>query len=80
MASKAVGEYMILVSVSCVSAVPVAVWLARRYLEGFNYRISGYGWVFAVAVFISLAISLASVLWQDLKAARTNPAVELKKE
>ena len=77
---KAVGEYMILVCMSCVIAVPVAAWLARRYLEGFNYRISAYGWIFAVAVLLSLAISFASVLWQDLKAARTDPAVELKKE
>ena len=77
---RAVGEYMILVSVSCIIAVPVAAWIARRYLEGFNYRISGYGWIFAVAVLISLLISFASVLWQDLKAARTDPATELKKE
>ena len=77
---RAVGEYMILVSVSCIIAVPVAAWIARRYLEGFNYRISSYGWIFGVAVIVSLAISFASVLWQDLKAARTNPAVELKKE
>jgi putative ABC transport system permease protein len=77
---KAVGEYMVLVCVSCLIAVPVAAWLARRYLEGFNYRISGYGWIFAVAVILSIAISFASVLWQDLKAARTDPAIELKKE
>ena len=34
----------------------------------------------AVAVAISLAIAFATVLWQTLKAARTNPATELKKE
>jgi ABC-type antimicrobial peptide transport system permease subunit len=33
-----------------------------------------------VAVLISLAIAFATVLWQTLKAARTNPAIELKKE
>ena len=32
------------------------------------------------AVVITLAISLLSVLWQTLKAARTNPATALKKE
>ena len=61
-------------------AVPVADWLSGRYLEGFNYRISGYGWIFAVSVAIALLISFLAVLWQTLKAARTNPAVELKKE
>jgi putative ABC transport system permease protein len=77
---KAVGEYMLLVAIACLIAVPVAVWLAGKYLEDFNYRISGYGWIFAVAVLIAFVISFASVLWQDLKAAKTNPAIELKKE
>ena len=59
---------------------PIAVWAARLYLERFSYRIEGYGWVFVAAVAISLAIAFGTVLWQTLKAARTNPAVELKKE
>jgi len=29
---------------------------------------------------LSAAIAFVSVLWQTLKAARTNPAIELKKE
>ena len=77
---RGVGMYMLLVAIACVMAVPVAVWMAGRYLEGFNYRISGYGWIFAVAVVITLVISFLAVLWQTLKAAKTNPAVELKKE
>ena len=77
---RGVGSYMLLVLIACVLAVPVAVWLSGRYLEGFDYRISGYGWIFAVAVAIALIISFLAVLWQTLKAARTNPAVELKKE
>jgi putative ABC transport system permease protein len=77
---KSVGSYMVLVGISCLIAVPVAVWLAGKYLEDFNYRISGYGWIFAVAVLITLAISFLAVLWQNLKAAKTNPAIELKKE
>ena len=77
---RGVGSYMLLVLIACVLAVPVAVWLSGRYLEGFIYRISGYGWIFAVAVVIALVISFLAVLWQTLKAARTNPAVELKKE
>jgi hypothetical protein len=29
---------------------------------------------------IAVAIAFGSVLWQTLKAAKTNPAIELKKE
>ncbi len=75
-----VRSYMIMVLVACVIGVPIAVYLSGIYLEQFAYRISNYWWVFALAVLLSFAISLASVLWQTLKAARTNPATELKKE
>ena len=60
--------------------VPVAIFLSERYLRQFYYRIDGYGWVFVVGAVIALVISFLAVLWQTLRAARTNPATELKKE
>ena len=77
---RAVRSYMLLVGVACLVGIPLAVWAARLYLQRFAYRIEGYGWLFAVAVLLSLAIAFGTVLWQTLKAAQTNPAVELKKE
>ena len=77
---KTVLEYLALLAVAAVIAVPIAVLLAARLLEAYPYRISGYGWVFAAAVALATLIAFASVLWQTLRAARTNPAVELKKE
>ena len=75
-----VKSYMILTGIACLIGIPLAIWAARLYLQRFAYRVEGYGWVFAVAVIISLAIAFGTVLWQTLKAARTNPATELKKE
>ncbi len=75
-----VRSYMVLTGIACVIGIPLAIWAARLYLQRFAYRVEGYGWVFVVAVLISLAIAFGTVLWQTLKAARTNPAVELKKE
>ena len=75
-----VNSYMILTGVACLIGIPLAIWAARVYLERFAYRVEGYGWVFALAAVISLAIAFATVLWQTLRAARTNPATELKKE
>ncbi len=77
---RTVREYMVLVAVACVIAVPIAVWAAQRYLEGFIVKLENYGWIFVVAVVISLVMAFLSVLWQTLKAARTNPAEALKKE
>ena len=75
-----VRSYMILVGVACFVGIPLAVWAAQVYLERFAYRVEGYGWVFVAAALISLAIAFGTVLWQTLKAAKTNPAIELKKE
>jgi len=36
--------------------------------------------MFVLAIVISLAFAFGTVLWQTLKAARSNPAMELKKE
>ncbi len=75
-----VRTYMIMVAIACIVGVPIAVYAAGRYLEQFAYRIENYWWIFVLAVVLSFAISLLSVLWQTLKAARTNPVAELKKE
>ena len=75
-----VKNYMVMVGIACIIGIPLAIWASQLYLERFAYRIEGYGWLFAVAVIISLVIAFGTVLWQTLKAARTNPAVELKKE
>ena len=75
-----ISEYMIITLIGSAVAVPVAWIFCGRYLEEFAYRIDLTIWPFAVAVLLALVISLASVLWQTLRAARTNPAEALKKE
>ena len=75
-----VRSYMVLTGIACAIGIPLAIWAARLYLQRFAYRVEGYGWVFVVATLISLLIAFGTVLWQTLKAARTNPAIELKKE
>ena len=79
-ALRAVKEYMLLVGIAVLIGVPVAIYFANKYLKQFYYRIDNYGWVFAVAAVIALAISFLAVLSQTLKAAKANPAEELKKE
>ena len=75
-----ISEYMIITIIGSAVAIPVAWIFCGRYLQEFAYRIDLTIWPFAAAVLLALAISLASVLWQTLRAARTNPAEALKKE
>ncbi len=73
-------NYMLYVAVAAIVAIPVSVVLIRRFLETYPERISGYAGLFVVTVLIIFVAAFLSVLWQTLKAARTNPAAELKKE
>ena len=77
---KSVMEYLTLLAIAAFVAVPISIYLAALLLQPYPYRVSGCGWVFIAAVAIATLIAFASVLWQTLKAARTNPAIELKKE
>ena len=77
---RSIRDYMVLVGIACVIGIPLAVYAAQEYLKEFIYRLEGYGWIFVLDVVITLVFSLFSVLWQTLKAAKTNPATELKKE
>ena len=77
---RTIREYMVLVGIACVIGIPIAVYAAQEYLKDFIYRLEGYWWIFVMAVLLTGLIAFVSVIWQTLKAAKTNPAVELKKE
>ena len=74
--------YFKIMGVAVIVGLPAAIWICGRYLEKFAYRfrLDEKWWIFLVAVLISLTISTLTVLWQTLRAARTNPAGALKKE
>ena len=71
---------MVLVGTACIIGIPIAVYAAQEYLKAFIYRLEGYWWIFVAAVLLTGLIAFVSVIWQTLKAAKSNPAIELKKE
>ncbi len=77
---RSIRDYMLLVGIACFIGIPIAVYAAQEYLKDFIYRLEGYWWIFVVAVLLTGLIAFVSVIWQVLKAAKTNPAIELKKE
>jgi putative ABC transport system permease protein len=76
--SKNVSDYIVMVLVACVIGVPIAVWASRMYLEAFIDRISGYAWIFILAIVLTMVMAFLSVFWQTLRAAQTNPADKLR--
>ena len=75
-----IRSYMVMVIIAAVIGIPLAIYATGIFLENYPERISNYSWVFLVSTLLMLAIAFLSVLWQTLKAAKTNPALELKKE
>ena len=75
-----VAEFMKMIGVAFIIAVPVAWYLMHTWLNGYSYRIGLHWWIFVAAGLFTAVIAALAVLWQAIRAARTNPAIELKKE
>ncbi len=73
-------EFVLLVLLSCIIAVPLAWYYLNEWLANYDYRIS-IGWtVFVLASALALVITLATVSWQAIKAALANPVKALRSE
>jgi len=73
-------NYLRLLALSLVIAIPVAWWIGGKYLEDFAYRISLSWWMFVAAALITVVLTLATVCWQAIKAATANPVKAIKSE
>jgi len=61
-------------------AWPIAWFAMNKWLQNFAYRTALSWWIFFVAGVSVLTISLFTMSWQTLRAARTNPVDSLKYE
>lgn len=75
-----VFSFLRLVFVAFLIAIPLSYFIMNRWLQGYSYRINLYWWIFIAAGAITLLIAAGAVLWQSVRAAGTNPALEMKKE
>jgi putative ABC transport system permease protein len=73
-------NFVILVLISFVLAVPLAWYLMQKWLEDYVYRTEITWDVFAVAGIISIFIALLTVSYQSVRAALANPATQLRSE
>ena len=73
-------DFMKLVLIASVIAIPLAVWLMNKWLQNFAYKIDIHWWVYVGAGIISLFIAFATVSFQAVRAALMNPVKSLKTE
>ena len=69
-----------LVVIAAFVSIPVADWLAVKWLEGFADRIDVRWDIFAIAGFAALATALLTISFQAIKSAVVNPVKNLRTE
>jgi putative ABC transport system permease protein len=74
------NDYTKLILIAIAIGTPVAVFLMRNWLQGFEYRISLNGFPFVLGAIIVLVVTLITVSIQSFKAAQKNPTESLKYE
>ena len=73
-------DFLKLVALAVVIASPVAWFVMHKWLQNFAYQISISWIVFAVTTFAALFIALATISFQAIRAALTNPVKNLRTE
>lgn len=73
-------DFIVLVVLSLLIASPVAWICMHRCLDNFPYQIAISGWIFLLAGIAAVAIALATVSFQAIRAAIVNPVNSLKTE
>ncbi|MFI5154365.1 MAG: ABC transporter permease [Chitinophagales bacterium] len=73
-------EFVALVSLSCLIAIPIAWHYLDKWLNNYSYRITISWWVFAWAALGALGITIITVSYQTIRAALMNPTKSLRSE
>jgi putative ABC transport system permease protein len=73
-------EFTLLIFIALILASPIAYYYMEKWLQDFAYRIDISCWIFVLSGGITLVIALATVSFQAIKAAITNPVDSLRNE
>lgn len=73
-------EFLILVALANVLAIPSAAWFLERWLDAFAYRIALGPGSFAFAALLALSVVSAVMIAQALRATRLDPVQALRDE
>jgi len=73
-------DFIKLVMIAILIASPIAWYAMNYWLEGFTYRVTISGLIFLYSGSIAIAIALATVSFQAIKAAMANPVKSLRSE
>lgn len=73
-------QFIVLVLISLVIALPIGYYFSSQWLLDYSYRVDINFWIFASVVLIILGITLLTVSYQAIKSAISNPVDSLRTE
>jgi len=73
-------DFLLLVIIASIIAFPVAWYVMNNWLQDFAYRINIAWWIFIFAGAAALLIAFATISFQAVKAAVSNPVKSLRSE
>lgn len=73
-------DFIKLVCIAVIMAIPIAWYAMNAWLQDFAYRINIEWWMFLLAAFIALLIAACTISFQSIKAAMANPVNSLRSE
>jgi putative ABC transport system permease protein len=73
-------DFVMLVLLSCLIAIPVGHYFMQNWLQKYQYHTEISWWIFLVTCLSALFITLITVSYQALKASMTNPVKGLRSE
>ena len=73
-------DFMKLLSLAFLIAIPLAYALSNKWLTGFAHRTDLVWWVFLGAGLVTLTVGFLTVCLQSVKAALANPVEAIKTE
>ncbi len=73
-------DFIRLVLVASILALPIAYWITQHWLENYAYRVEINGWLLLLPVVVVLLIALLTISFQTIRTALANPTDSLRYE
>ncbi|TMM52134.1 FtsX-like permease family protein [Maribacter algarum] len=73
-------DFLKLVTISCFIAIPISYYIMNGWLQDYPYRVILEWWIFLLAVVGAMGVTVLTVSFQAIKAAKANPVKSLRTE
>ncbi len=72
--------FLVILGLATLIGIPVAYYLMSDWLQNFAYKVELPWWLFAGAILTLILLTMLSVSYETLRAARLDPVTQLREE